>query len=170
MTHIQRSIIAATLMHTILQEYEVGEMNSTGQKVARKVRKYMQRRARISRKEFMEMLQLTDRAWRETINHFAKEKLKIEAKTTIACIYNNLQEECEKQIGIKEKLFEKFMIDMFDDPEAEHNSDKVVEYLLDVIGIKAKQSAFSGKRLTIANNLIVEGKDVDERFLWVVRC
>ena len=169
MTNIQKSIVAASLINTMLCNYEAGELNSSGEELRKKVAKYMRKRSKSNHKEFVETITTTDIAWKATIFHFLKDKMKIESKATIAAVYNNFQDVCVKYIGIKEKRFEKFMIGSVSDAESEINSDKVIEFMLNELGFESKRSAFSGKRLTIMNNLILDGKSIDNKFLGVAQ-
>ncbi len=44
------------------------------------------------------------------------------------------------------------------------NSSTVVDYLVEEMGIEKRKSAFAGKKLTIVNNLILDGKKIAEGF------
>lgn len=170
MTNLTKAIISASLINTIFSEYVAGELNSSGELVRKKVAKFMRQRSKSNKKEFVSAIMITDKAWREAINYFADKKISIELKATIAAIYNFTPENNEKFIGLKDKHIEKMMIGATDNYEAEKNSDAVVKFIMERLGFKSKKSKFSGKRLIIANNLILEGKEVDNRFLGVSKC
>jgi len=164
MTNLQKAIAASTLMNTLFNEYKAGDLNSTGEKVRKKCAKFMRQRANSNRQDFLVAVKATDEAWRNTINYFAKEKLKIEAKTTITAIYNYFAPEMQKHLKLTEKQMEQFSIISTDDAEAEANSSTVIDYLVEQMGIEKKKSAFAGKKLTIVNNLILDGKKIAEGF------
>jgi len=164
MTNLQKAISAATLMNTLFFEYKAGQLNTTGEKVRKKVAKFMRQRAKSNKSDYIFSVQKTDEAWRATIDHFAKYKMKIEAKTTISAIYNYFAPEMQKFLKLSEKQMEKFAIDSTSDAEAEANSSTVVDYLVQQMGIEKKKSAFAGKKLTIKNNIILDGKIVKDGF------
>ena len=164
MTNLQKAIAASTLMNTLFNEYKAGELNSTGEKVRKKCAKFMRQRANSNRQDFLLAVKKTDEAWRNTINHFAKENMKIEAKTTIAAIYNYFDPEMQKFLKLTEKQMEQFTIITTDDAEAESNSITVIDYLVEQMGFEKRKSAFAGKKLTIVNNLILDGKKIAEGF------
>lgn len=165
MTTVERAIIASSLMNTMFMYYRADEINKTAQTVRKKVSKYMRKRSKINRVEFLRVIKICDNAWKRTVDHFADDNIKIEAKATISAVYNNMNDVCVKQIGVREKLFEKFMICLTEDAEAEHNSDMVIEYFLKQIGLEPVKSSFTGKKLIIAGNIITDGKKIDDRFL-----
>lgn len=143
MTAVERAIIASSLMNTMFMYYDHTELNSTAQKVRRKVSQYMRNRKKSNPQEFLRIIELCDKTWRNTVDHFAEQNLKIEAKFTIASVYNNMQDVCISKIGIKENLFERFMVGATEDAEAEHNSDIIIEYFLNEIGIGVKKKSFA---------------------------
>ena len=164
MTNLQKAIAAATLINTLFNEYKAGELNSTGEKVRKKCAKFMRQRANSNRQDFLIAVKKTDDAWRNTIDHFLKENMKIEAKTTIAAIYNYFDSEMQKFLKLTEKQMEQFTIMSTSDAEAEANSSTVVDYLVEQMGFKKRKSAFAGKRLIIKGNLITDGKKIAEGF------
>jgi len=164
MTNLQKAISAATLINTLFSEYKVGELNSTAEKVRKKCAKFMRQRAKSNRADYITAVNATDEAWRKSIDHFAKYEMKIEAKTTISAIYNYFAPEMQKFLKLSEKQMEKFAIDSTSDAEAEANSSTVVDYLVQQMGIEKKKSAFAGKKLTIKNNIILDGKIVKDGF------
>lgn len=164
MTDLEKSLIGASLINTIFMEYKQGELTNAGELVRKRIGKFMRQRGKTNRKICLSAIKKTDKAWRETINHFAKKELKIEAKSTIAAIYNYLPKEMEKFANIQDKHIEQFMILATDNFEAEKNSSTVVDYLMKEIGVEKKKSLFSGKKLTLKNNLIIEGNKIASGF------
>lgn len=164
-TNLEKAIIASSLINTIFSEYVPGELNRSSELVRSRIAKFMRKRSKSNKAIFLDCIMTTDKAWRETISHFAKDKIKIEAKSTIAFIYNQFSSELEKFANVQDKHIEKMMIDTTSDYEAEINSDKIMEYLLSRIGIETKRSAFSGKKLILKGNIITDGKKLNPQFL-----
>lgn len=164
MSNLEKSLICASMINTIFSEYKAGELKGSGELIRSRIAKFMRQRSKTNRKLVLDVIKKSDKAWRNTINHFAKQQVKIEAKTTIAEIYNYIPLEIEKFTNVKESDIEKFTMAVTDNFEAEQGSYKVVEYLMDQLGFEKKKSLFSGKKLTIKNNMILDGLEVKECF------
>ena len=162
--NLEKALIGASLINTIFMEYGQGELSSSGELVRKRIGKFMRQRAKTNRKTLLNAIKTTDKAWRKTINHFANDRLSIEAKTTIAVIYKYLEKDLEKFANIKDKDMEMFSIQTTSDLEAEKNSTTIIDYLMNEIGIEKKKSLFSGKKLIIKNNLIVDGFKIAQGF------
>ena len=144
MNSLEKALIGSSIINVIFQEYQSGELNSSSELVRKRIATFMRIRSKSNRKLFLQVIKKTDKAWKNTINHFVKQKLKIEAKATISAIYNYMQEDLEKFANIKEKDMEMFTIQMIDDVEAEKNSGIVVDYLMSELGLEKKKSLFAG--------------------------
>ncbi len=160
MTNLEKALIGSSLINTIFHEYEVSELTSSGELVRKRIAKFMRQRGKSNRKIFIQAIKKTDKAWKKTINEFAKQKLSIEAKATIAAIYNYMPNDLENFANVQDKHIEQFMITAVDDYEAEKNSSVVIDYLMADLGIEKKKSLFAGKKFTIKNNLIIDGKQI----------
>lgn len=159
MNNIQKSIIGTSLMHTLFQEYKAGELAKSGELVRKRVAKYMKSRAKTNQKDFVNAIACSDSAWRTTVLHFAKENVRIEAKSTIRAAYNYFEEELSKYANIREEHIEKFLIVGTDDAEAEHNSQMVIDFLVECLGMEKKKSVLKTRLDIIKQNRILEGKD-----------
>ena len=73
MENVEKSIIASSLIGTMFNEYEAGELNNTSELVKKRIGKYMRKRARTNSKLYIESVLKTDKVWQEAINHFAKQ-------------------------------------------------------------------------------------------------
>jgi len=159
MENVKKSITAASLIGAMFSMYSAGELNSSGELVRKRIRQYMSKRAKCNHKEYIEIVLKTDGVWQDAINHFAKEKLRIEAKSTIRAIYNYFEDVLSKYANIRSEHIEKLMINATDDAEAEHNSDMVVDYIVERLGLPKRKSAFKTRLAIMRGNRILEGKD-----------
>jgi hypothetical protein len=158
MNSVQKSLVGASLINTLFFEYKCGELNSSGELVRKRIAKYMKQRSKTNRSDFIIAIKTTDTAWRDAINHFAKETLKIEAKSTIRAIYNYFSDELSKYANVRDEHIEKFLIMSISDAEAEHNSDIVIDYIISQIGLEKRKSLFKTKLAILKQNRILEGK------------
>ena len=158
MNNIEKSIAAASLIGTLFNEYEAGTLNRAGEEVKKKIGKYMRKRAKSNPKDFQNSIKLTDKAWQNAINHFAKDNLRIESKSTIRAIYNYFSKELSKYAKVSDKNIERMMINATDDAEAEHNSDLVVDYIVEQLGLPKRESLFHTRFQILKENRIIEGK------------
>ncbi len=145
-------------------EYSPNELNSSGELVRKRVAKFMRQRSKSNRKLCLDVIKKTDKSWRKTVKRFAKVELRIEAKSTIAAIFNYMPNELEHFANIQDKHIEQYMIPAVGDAEAERNSSTVIDYLMNDLGFEKKKSAFSGRKLTIKNNLIIDNIKIAEGF------
>ena len=159
MENVEKSIIASSLIGTIFNEYEVGELNSSCELVKKRIGKYMRKRAKTNKKIFVDAIKKTDKVWQEAINHFAKQNLKIEAKSTIRAIYNYFEDVLSKYANVRSEHIERMLIFATDDAEAEHNSDLVVDFIVEKFGLQKRKSAFKTRLAILKGNRIMEGKD-----------
>jgi len=162
MDNLEKALIGATLMNTIFHQYEAGELAKSGEKIRGRVAKFLRQRSNSNEKLLREVILKADEAWKKSINEYMTTA--IEAKSTIAKIYDYFQKELEKFANIKEKDIELFTMQMTHDAEAEHNSRMVIDFLVQQLGIEKRVSAFSGKRLTIKNDMILEGIAIKDGF------
>ena len=159
MENVEKSIIAASLIGTIFNEYEAGELNSSSELVKKRIGKYMRKRARTNKKILIESILKTDKAWQEAINHFKKANIRVEAKSTIRAIYNYFEDVLSKYANVRSEHIERMLIFATDDAEAEHNSDLVVDFIVEKLGLEKRKSAFKTRLAILKGNRIMEGKD-----------
>jgi len=159
MNNIEKSIIAASLIGTIFSQYEAGELNRAGEEVKKRIGKYMRKRAKSNRNEFGNAILNTDKAWQDAINHFVNDNVRIEAKSTIRAVYNYFSNELTKYANVSDKHIERMMINTTSDAEAEHNSDTVVDYIVEQLGFPKRKNAFHARLAILKGNRILEGKE-----------
>lgn len=109
LTEIERTIIAVNIIGVILEEYEEHEVSKAIQTLKDKCKNFSRKQSgteeRIVRnkngqrvpavlivdakrhKRYIDASMIGDKIWRETIDHFAKQKLKIDAVTLIEAVY-----------------------------------------------------------------------------------
>lgn len=109
LTEIERTIIAITIIGVILDEYSDEEITAPIKTLKEKCKRFSRKQSgteeRIVRnkkgqrvpavlivdakrhKRYINASMIGDKIWRETIEHFAKQKLKIDAVTLIEAVY-----------------------------------------------------------------------------------
>jgi hypothetical protein len=109
LTEVQRCIIAVNIIGVILEEYNASEISAPIRNLKYKCEKFRDKQSgveqvvmvdKFKRKhivpaivnakqydQYMSMNEIGDRIWKESIDHFAKQKLKIDAVSLIESIY-----------------------------------------------------------------------------------
>ena len=163
MGNLEKALIGASLMNTILfTAYKPNELNKHGELIWSRVGKFLRSRSKKNKNLYVEAVMKTDKAWRKAIVEFANTK--IEAKTTLARIYDYFNEDIQKFAKISDEHLENFLVQATDDAEAEHNSGKIMDFLAKELDLEVKKSLFSGKKAIIKGNIITDGKQVKEGF------
>ena len=157
MTKVQRAILAAQTIGVIMMEYKAGELNRHGELIKSRVSRFLKRESKRDSKQFFEVVQIADKAWRDTINHFKDKHLKIETKSTILAYFNYFEDDL-RLADIRNKHLEEWTKEMIEDAEIENNSYIVVDFMMSAAGIEKKDNGLK-RRFTILNqNRIIEGK------------
>ena len=156
MNKIQKSISGASLIGAIFSNYKAGELNSAGELVRKRAAKYMRKRERTNHKQYFLAVMATDKAWKDAVNHFADKNMRIEAKSTVRAIFNYFEDELSKYANIRSEHIEKMMIQITDDAEAEHNSDIVIDFIIEKLGLEKRVSAFKTRFAILKGNKILE--------------
>lgn len=144
MTSKEKALLATTLMNTIFQEYKANELNRHGELIWSRCGRFLRSSVKNNRESFIEIVLKSDKAWRATINHYAAENMRIEAKSTIMAIFNYFEDDL-KHADIRNKHLEEWTKEMTPDAEAEHNSKTVIDYMAEQLGLPKLQSAFKTK-------------------------
>jgi len=155
MNNIQKSISATSLIGTLFSNYKAGDLNSAGELVRKRAAKYMRQRRKTNKKYYFEAVMKTDKAWKDAVNHFADKNMRIEAKSTIRAIFNYFEEELA-YANIRSIHIENMMIHATDDAEAEHNSDIVIDFIIEKLGLEKRVSAFKTRFAILKGNKILE--------------
>ena len=106
--------------------------------IRRRIKKFMFRRARINKREFLEATAIANSVWVSAVNHFAEKKMKIDAVSTIVGLYSLYEEPLSKFAGIHHKQMESYSYNPNTPLEIEAQSNEVSDYILE------KLSAFTG--------------------------
>lgn len=128
MNNLQTAIIYASIIGTILSEFETS--NKTITILKKRIKKFMFSRSRTNKKDFLEAVRKGEEVWGDAINHFAKEKISIDAFSTIIAVWSSQAELLARMVNLSEKRVEKFsMLNSNDRLDAELNGYKVAEYI-----------------------------------------
>lgn len=128
MNNLQIAIIYSSIIGTILSEFETS--NKTITILKKRIKKFMFSRSRTNKKDFLEAVRKGEEVWGDAINHFAKEKINIDAFSTIIAVWSSQAEILERFVHLSEKNIEKFsLLNSNDRLDAEMNGYKVAEYL-----------------------------------------
>ena len=138
----------ASILGTLLSEYR-DENTKLLNSLKKKVRIYMMQESIRAPREFNEAIKHTDIVWRDAINHFANDNLKIEAGTLIIKLYSVYDVFLRKNLKITDKQMEKFIIWHRYDNSVENDTFKVADYLIDELAkitkVERKKINFKGK-------------------------
>lgn len=132
---MQTAIIYASIIGTILNEYDHSEQTNAINQIRSDVRKLMSSRSKSNHKEWHEAVMLADEAWKKAINHFVKHKLSIEAIRAVANIYAAAPDELKKYANITQKKIDKLERSAKEGTgfQIENNSHIVSDYLVATI-------------------------------------
>jgi len=141
-TPLQNAIIVSSIVGSIMSSYDVTipeERKKPINEIRRRIKKFMYRRSRSNKKEFLESIKIADSIWRDTVNYFAEKHLKIDAVFTILGLYNKYADEMSKYANVREKQMERYSYDA-NSGEVEFTSYEVSDYMLE------KLSKITGKQ------------------------
>lgn len=144
-TPLQNAIMLSSIIGSILSSYDpkVARDRAKPIQILRaRFKKFMFVRSRSNQKEFLEAIKYADTAWRNSINYFAEQKLKIEAISTIVRLYDLYEEPLTKYANVRAKQIEAYAAGVTDETTLEHetNSYEVADYITEQLAI------FSGAR------------------------
>ena len=161
-TNLQNAIIAGSVLGSLFAEYDPKGTKKSMKIIRANLKKMMYVRARSNPKEFKEAIDLSDKIWRKTVNHFAdkKEPLAIEALSSIMRFYNLYSAPLQRFSSVSDKKIERLMIGANCDYEHENNSYMVIDYITDELseftGIK-RENKLKTKFAILKQNSILEG-------------
>ena len=174
LSKLEQAIVVAHSMRRILSSYEHFERTSNLEILSKRLRKFLLKREKINKKSFILATEFERVFWMNVTNKYDK-KTKILALDFSISLYSYYGEILSKYSDVSPKLMEK--IDVLaadvDVPSEEiysmerNDKDLLTTYVTmfePYSGVKMRKSLFAGKKLTIKNNLIVEGKKVASGF------
>lgn len=152
---LQRAIMISSLIGNLLAEYNPAIQKDRAKAVDTlrgRVRKFMYIRSRSNKKEFLSALSYADRAWQNTMAHFAPQKQKLEIVATTIRLHAPYSEELSRYAGVHEKQIAAFAHGFENniDLKIEQDSYEIADYLLNEIGEFTERKPQSlSKRLKI---------------------
>ena len=164
-TNLQNAIISGSIIGSLLANYDHKECRGALAKIRKDIKKMMFRRSRTNEKEFREAIAIADKAWRDTVNHFAKldKKMEIEALTSVSWLYNLYAKPLERFANISQKKMELATMKISEATQLHHeqNSYETIDYLIERLaestGIK-RENKLKTRFTIMKQNLILEGK------------
>ncbi len=135
-TPLQNAMMLSSIIGSILSNYNPAvakERAKPIQELRARLKKFMYVRSRSNQKEFLEAIKYADTAWRNSINYFAAQNLKIEAISTIVRLYDLYEEPLTKYANVRAKQIDAYAAGITDDTTLEHetNSYEVADYIIE---------------------------------------
>jgi len=128
MNNLQIAIIYSSMLGSILNEFD--KSPRAVMEIRKRIKKFMYKRARSNNKEFTEAIKRGDSVWRETLEFFRKQELKIDSFALIVALWSSNSGTMEKFVNISQAKMDKFcMLNDNDLLNAELDAYKVAEYL-----------------------------------------
>jgi len=143
-TRLQNAIILSSIIGTILGNYDPKnryDRHKAINTLRRRIAKFMFKRSRSNRKEFVQAIAYADKVWRDAVTHFEKQNLSIEAISTVIRLYDLYADVLSKYANINEKQVEAYAMSATGvSVDIEMTSYKVSDYILellsDITGVK----------------------------------
>ena len=154
-TPLQNAIIISSLIGTLLSEYSVKENTKIITLLKRRIHKFMYSRSRTNKKEFLEALRISEAIWKQSINHFAKKKTKLEVISTVIRLHDLYSTEVSRFANIREEHLESLSANQSESTtqEIELDSYEVADYILNEL------SSFTGverRKLNLLQRIKIE--------------
>ena len=137
MTNIQTAIIYASMLDSIIAEFE--KSHPAIMDLKSQVKKLMFKRSRTNKKEFHEAILLGHKLWKDAIDHHAEKEMKIDSFALIVALWSSQAELLKKFVNLTERRIERFSL--INDNEllgAELDAYKVAAYINGLVKEKIK--------------------------------
>jgi len=172
--NLQQAIIVAHIMRRFLTHYKSHERTKAMQVLSTRLAKFLKTRQRTNPKDFIFATEFERVMWTNITDRYDK-KTRVFAIDFVVQVHGYFEEIMTKFANVSPKL----MLQVAScEPLSETDSETCVEIeandydllstFLEVFyphsGVSKRKSLFSGRKLTIKNNLILEGKEVDRKF------
>ena len=130
-SNLQIAIIYSSCIGSLVNEWNPNESTRAINDLKIQIKKFMFKRSRTNKKEFLIAIKIGNMAWKKSIDHFAKESLKIDAYSIVIALWGKQSEILTKFTTLSEKRIEKFWLSSPQDHtlESEMNAYKVADYL-----------------------------------------
>jgi len=174
LTKLEQAIVVAHGMRRILSNYKHFERTAHLETLSKRLKKFLLQREKSNTKSFILATEFEKVFWENVTDKYDK-KTKILALDFVTSLYSYYGEILNKYSSISPTLMEK--IDLLANEtdasseeiyEMEQNDKNLLTTYVTLFepysGIKMRKSLFAGKKLIIKNNLIIEGRTLDEKF------
>jgi len=146
-TPLQNAVMISSIIGSIMSNYDAtlaDERKKPINEIRKRIKKFMYKRSRSNKKEFYAAIALSDTAWRECINHFAKNNLQIETISTVIRLYDLYANTMSRYANIHDKQMEAYAYcSSIQNVDIEQTSYKVSDYIIEQLsvftGIKRKK-------------------------------
>ena len=144
-TPLQNAIMISSIIGSIMSNYDprvAADRKKPINEIRRRIKKFMYKRSRSNVKEFHEAIAVSDAAWKNCINHFIEQNIKIDAVSTVVRLYDLYADAMSKHANIHDKQMEAYALDAYTGA-IEMTSYEVSDYILDelsvVTGVKRRK-------------------------------
>jgi len=144
-TQLQNAIMISSIIGSIMSNYDpaiAADRKKPINEIRRRIKKFMFKRSRSNKKELNEAISIADNAWKNCINHFAEQNIKIDAVSTVVRLYDLYADAMSKHANIHDKQMEAYALDAYTG-DIEMTSYEVSDYILDELstytGVKRRK-------------------------------
>lgn len=175
LTNIEIAIVASHTIRRFLKQFEIHERTKEIDEVLRRTKKFLKKRERVNFAEFKYATEIERSSYHNAVLAFSGDT-PVFALDFAVRLYEYYEPQLKRHANINPKLIEKIdiaaaskrVVEREREYEIESNStdllDEYVKQLAPLTGVELKKSAFAGKKLTIKNNMIIDGKKVAAGF------
>ena len=174
LNNLEQTIVLAHVMRRILSNFKPHERTKNLEVLTMRLRKFLIKRERTNIKSFIFATEFERVLWLNVTDKYDKHT-KILALDFVCSLYDYFKDNLSKFADVNEKLMEKISLLATDIEcssqeayEMEQNDDDLLSTFITLFephsGVSLKKSLFAGKKLTIKNNLIIEGKKIASGF------
>jgi len=174
LNNLEQTIVVAHVMRRILSNFEPHERTKNLQILATRLKKFLLKRERTNKRSFIFATEFERVLWLNATDKYDKHT-KILALDFVCNLYDYFKDKLSRFADINEKLMEKISLlatdiecSSQDAYEMEQNDNDLLSTFITLFephsGVSLRKSLFAGKKLTIRNNLIIEGKKIASGF------
>lgn len=171
---IETAIVVSHTMRRFMLNFEPHERTRVMDRVITRLKKFLIHREKVNFKEFFSATELEKRLYLNAVNSYDK-NTSILALEFVTSLYEYFKPQLKKYVHLNEKdmlnigmIMTKTSLDSKKSYEFEKNSgDLLNTYIMKLepfTGVGVKKSPFAGKKLTIKNNMIIDGKKIASGF------
>lgn len=128
MTNLHKAIIYASMFGSILSEFDKSPKAIMDIRV--QVKKFMYKRSRTNRKEYVEAVTIGHKVWSDAINYYAEKNLKIDSFALVVALWSDQAELLARFVNLTQKRMDRFsLINDNDLLDAELDAYEVADYI-----------------------------------------